>query len=351
MYVNYVNDRKQLGYKVVKDTNCGIELVLITKSTVPLVRNLSLNLNSKTKREIVVITLASVFWFSNLESIQAMGLSVPPTPVVKLEPNYKHIDEIKVAPTVSPKLDKITFMKYRELPICIYMMDERFLKTSEISKLIKKLRGGTLIETAGFLILIVVLWQIMGVGIEAFQFPIVHPNGAIHRPANGGIQQHMNHPKHGGRITVRMSESNKCRADQTQVSSFVKDGKGVYGPDFQLIGQGAYSHVTHVEVKNPVGSDIEKASRNGYSDIVKQGNKIGNKLSKQQSKWSTNDTFRASLSNIDPNAPFPQSPANTLGLVDEFDVPISEKMIVQNAVENNCTNTSNVIFINNETNI
>jgi hypothetical protein len=148
-----------------------------------------------------------------------------------------------------------------------------------------------------------------------------------------------------------MSESNKCRADQTQVSSFVKDGKGVYGPDFQLIGQGAYSHVTHVEVKNPVGSDIEKASRNGYSDIVKQGNKIGNKLSKQQSKWSTNDTFRASLSNIDPNAPFPQSPANTLGLVDEFDVPISEKMIVQNAVENNCTNTSNVIFINNETNI
>jgi len=127
-------------------------------------------------------------------------------------------------------------------------------------------------------------------------------------------------------------------------------GKGVYGPDFKVIGQGEYSHATHVEVKNPVGSDIEKASRNGYSDIVKQGNKIGDKLSKQQSKWS-NATFRASLSNLDPNASFPQSPANTLGLVDEFDVPISEKMIVQNAVENNCTNTSNVIFINNETNI
>jgi hypothetical protein len=63
-------------------------------------------------------------------------------------------------------------------------------------------------------------------------------------------------------------------------------GKGVYGPDFKVTGQGEYSHVTHVEVKNPVGSDIEKASRNGYSDIVKQGNKIGDKLSKQQSKWS-----------------------------------------------------------------
>lgn len=127
-------------------------------------------------------------------------------------------------------------------------------------------------------------------------------------------------------------------------------GKGVYGPDFKVIGQGEYSHVTHIEVKNPVGSDIEKASRNGYSDIVKQGNKIGDKVSKQQSKWS-NATFRGSLSNLDPNAAFPQIPANILGLVDEFDVPISEKMIVQNAVENNCTNTSNVIFINNETNI
>ena len=127
-------------------------------------------------------------------------------------------------------------------------------------------------------------------------------------------------------------------------------GNGIYGPDFKVIGQGEYSHVTHVEVKNPVGSDIEKASRNGYSDIVKQGNKIGNKLSKQQAKWS-NATFRASLSNLNPNAVFPESPANTLGLVDGFDVPISEKMIVQNAVENNCTNTSSVIFINNETNI
>lgn len=64
-----------------------------------------------------------------------------------------------------------------------------------------------------------------------------------------------------------------------------------------------------------------------------------------------NATFRESLSNIDPNSAFPQSPANTLGLVDEFDVPISEKMIMQNAVENNCSNTSNVIFLNNETDI
>ena len=140
MYVNFVNDRKKLGYKVVKDTNDGIKLILITESTVLLVRNLSSNLNSKTKRVIVVITLVSVFWFSNLESAYAIGLSMPPPPVVKVQPNYKDTYEMKVAPTVSPKLDKITFIEYRELPVCIYMMDERFLKTSEASKLINKIK-------------------------------------------------------------------------------------------------------------------------------------------------------------------------------------------------------------------
>lgn len=165
MYVNFVNDRKKLGYKVLKDTSCGIDLVLIPKSTVLLVKNLSSNLNSKSKRVIVVTSLVSVFWFSNLESVQAIGLSVPPTQVVKFEPNYKHTDEIKVAPTISPKLDKITFIKYRELPVYIFMMNKRFLNTLEASKLIKTLRRGGLIEIASALVLIVVMCQIMGVGI------------------------------------------------------------------------------------------------------------------------------------------------------------------------------------------
>ena len=323
------------------------------------------------------------------------------------------------APIINPRLDKIRFVKPSELPLWIYIRDDQFLRTSKVSQIIKELRGGSLIETAAVLVVILVMCQIMEVGIDGFQMPIVHPHSGVHRAANGGIQQQINYPKHGGRITVGMTKSNQCPAHQSQIEGFVKNGKvdlrncydevnrraskigctdfecsferfkalavengavttttareaitvfegemhgfysnavredygnGIYGPDFKVIGQGEYSHVTHVEIKNPVGSAVEKASRNGYSDIVKQGNKIGDKLSKQQAKWS-NATFRASLSNLNPNAVFPQSPANTLGLVDEFDVPISEKMIVQTAVENNCTNTSSVIFINNETNI
>jgi len=39
-----------------------------------------------------------------------------------------------------------------------------------------------------------------------------------------------------------------------------KYGKGIFGPDFIVIGLVDYSHITHLEVKNPVGSRIEKAS-------------------------------------------------------------------------------------------
>lgn len=113
---------------------------------------------------------------------------------------------------------------------------------------------------------------------------------------------------------------------------------------------GKHSHITHVEAKNPVGSAIEKNSRSGYTNLQKQGNKIGKKLSQQQENWC-NSTFRESLPHLNPDAVFPETEANTLGLVDQFDVPISEKNIIQNAVKNNCTNTSNVVFINNGTNI
>ncbi len=340
---------------------------------------------------------------------------MPPTPVVRVQPT-----KVQIAKVIPRKKDLIVYKSPKEILFLMYLTDPRLSSNQEVLKLVKELRGGNWGGLVGSAALLGLIILILSMG-EGFQVPIFHPNGGVHRlgPAVGGVQQQINHPKHGGRIRLRMAGSNQCPAHQTQVSSFVKNGKvdlrkcydevmrrskslhcenwsceferfkslamengrvdensvreaitvlngemlgfyrnaereyygkGVYGPDFKVIGQGEYSHVSHVEVKNPVGSDIEKAYRNGYSDIVKQGNKIGDKLSKQQSKWS-NATFKASLSNLDPNAAFPQSPANTLGLVDEFDVPISEKMIVQNAVENNCTNTSNVIFINNETNI
>lgn len=43
MYPNFSEDRKSLGYELINDTSCGIKLVLITDSTVQLIKNLPSN--------------------------------------------------------------------------------------------------------------------------------------------------------------------------------------------------------------------------------------------------------------------------------------------------------------------
>jgi hypothetical protein len=144
------------------------------------VKTLPSNAKDKTKKVIVVILLGGALYFSNVQPSEAIGLSMPPGPVVRVQPNYKDTYEMEIAPTVSPKLDKITFIKSRELPVCIYMMDERFLKTSEVSKLINKIRGGSLIEAVAALVVIVVIWQIVGVRIEGFVLP--NPGWGVDRP-------------------------------------------------------------------------------------------------------------------------------------------------------------------------
>ena len=80
MYINYVNDRKQLGYEVVKDTNCDIELLLI--------RNLPLNVKRKSKKIIIVSILISTLWFNNVQPSSAIGLSMGSAPVVRVQPSY-----------------------------------------------------------------------------------------------------------------------------------------------------------------------------------------------------------------------------------------------------------------------
>lgn len=147
------------------------------------VKTLASNAKDKTKKVIVLILLGGALYFSNVQPSEAIGLSLPPSQIVRVhKPSYDYRSEIKIAKIVSPKLDKITFIKSRELPICIYMMDERFLKTSETSKLIKKLRGGGLIEAATALVVIVIMWQILGVRIEGFVLNNPNPGWGVDRP-------------------------------------------------------------------------------------------------------------------------------------------------------------------------
>lgn len=75
-----------------------------------------------------------------------MGLIIQVSKVSRAQTSNEYPFEVKSAPTVSPHLDKIKFGKPSELPLWVYIMDERVIRTPEISKLIKELRGGSLIE-------------------------------------------------------------------------------------------------------------------------------------------------------------------------------------------------------------
>lgn len=57
-----------------------------------------------------MIALVSVVWFSNLESVEAIDLSVLPTTVIRVQPSYKHTFEVKIVSIVYKRLDKIRLM-------------------------------------------------------------------------------------------------------------------------------------------------------------------------------------------------------------------------------------------------
>ena len=93
-------------------------------------------------------------------------------------------------------------------------------------------------------------------------------------------------------------------------------------PDFKAVGLGDYTHITQVEMKGPIGSDIEMNNCSD-SNLVLQGEKIGSKISKQQVNWSNPEYSKnkTKFPNIDMTASFLKSPNNVLRGVDEFDVP------------------------------
>ncbi len=78
------------------------------------VKTLASNAKDKTKKVIVVILLGGALYFSNVQPSEAIGLSLPPSQIVRVhKPSYDCRSEIKIAKIVSPKLDKITFIKSR----------------------------------------------------------------------------------------------------------------------------------------------------------------------------------------------------------------------------------------------
>ena len=146
MYLNFIQDRKTLGYQVLNDTACGLKLVLVTDSIVSklltpsklkikltkiyrnretvkiFVRKLPSNVKDKTKRILIVIVFGVAIWFTNIESCEGIGSSVKPQPASDhpiMQPNpYQSSENCSV---VNKRLDKISFMPKKEIIPLIYL--------------------------------------------------------------------------------------------------------------------------------------------------------------------------------------------------------------------------------------
>lgn len=149
-----------------KDTSCGMKLVSITNSTLLLLS--PSNVKDKTKRLIIVISLATVVYFSVLESAEAIGLSMPmpPAPVVRVQRSYKHSSEVKIAPIAEKRLDKILMLSTNRMIPLIYLNGHYCYINDH---LLKKLRAGDLSGTLTVVTIGVVVYLMCQLsGVDAF---------------------------------------------------------------------------------------------------------------------------------------------------------------------------------------
>ena len=172
MYINYVNDRKSLGYKCLVDIQCGNRLVLITDSSLGFVKNVTLN----GKRQIFVIIIGMLVIFSNVKSVDAIGMSLPPQRrVVCIMSNQNtnrliQPSKVKLDLEIKPKII-VKNPGELSLPTYIYLMDDKFLSRPDISSIIRELRGGSwstaLIGNTIFVAVLYGIW-LLASGSEGF---------------------------------------------------------------------------------------------------------------------------------------------------------------------------------------
>ena len=131
-------------------------------------------------------------------------------------------------------------------------------------------------------------------------------------------------------------------------------GEEVTGLDFMVDGIGKFQHITHLELKNPVGVNLSKKNADTLSGtidrIVKQ---LLRKVKFQKIFWpKTNTDIINKLPKLDLLASRPETPSNILMLFDLFDVQnVTEKSLLQEGLTEGLNNDLNILFINNNNNI
>ena len=163
MYLGYSEDKKALGYQVLKDTDCGIRLVLITNS-----------LKKRAIKITIVTVLGTQIVFDNSEFSEAIGVSPAPQQIVQVYRSKpeRSAQQLKTAPQYNSRVDKLymdnihMLASYKAVPL-IYMSGRSTYINEE---LLKKLRGGQDLSTTLTIVTIGAVIFIMAhiSGVDAF---------------------------------------------------------------------------------------------------------------------------------------------------------------------------------------
>lgn len=113
------------------------------------VKNLAANGKTTTRKVVFIIALASGVLFSNLESVEAIGLPMSPSPILKVQPSLKlghSLEEPIIEKLVPRKPDRISYKYFskskEELLLLLYATDPRLSSSPQVLNIVKDLRGG-----------------------------------------------------------------------------------------------------------------------------------------------------------------------------------------------------------------
>ena len=101
------------------------------------VKTLASNAKDKTKKVIVVILLGGALYFSNVQPSEAIGLSMPPAPVGRVQPSYQYDSNVQIAKVIPRKKDLIVYKSPKEILFLMYLTDPRISSNQEVLKLVK----------------------------------------------------------------------------------------------------------------------------------------------------------------------------------------------------------------------
>jgi len=420
MYIHYIHDRRKLGYQVLDDTACGNHLVMRIDS---IVTNLSpmevescyvysFKLKNKVKKTIAIIVLGTTFWIGTPQPSEAMGLSIPPrsTPVGRVQPSYQHPAELKIAPIVDKRLDKIYFMPNKEMIPLIYLNAQNVYINE---KVLKRLRAGGFEETLVLMaigLVVFLTFQLSG----ADAFAVFDQFGKFNAPTTGGprydgitsaystgIAPHMRMrstalqaygPSHTQASTfnnpdgsmnldkayrevlrrARFSENFTCSFDRfvdlaSEGEEPTNDSVRTAISALQLEADGIVSNVRRdpSAIRNGVKSfDCLADGPNGETHLeikgpvgseIRKAAGLGPSIPKQGKKigYKIKNQINYWLNPENTNrskVTLPEDKSKILVVTDLFDVPVSEKEQMRSSIEVSLNNAHPILFINHRVN-